>query len=102
MTPQGVIVETCRILKVYGDPSVTTYTPDTKLDTDLKLVGVRARQCTHALDYFLFSTPKKGRLKVREFKKAKTVGHLCIIMVFKALGVKVTPASIATFIQKIS
>ena len=98
MTPKDVVVETCRILKVYGDPSVTTYTADTTLAADLKLVGVRARQCTHALDYFLLSTPKKGRLKVREFKKAKTVGDLCIVMIYKALGEKVTPKSLAGLI----
>jgi hypothetical protein len=99
MTSQDVVIETCRILKVYGDASVTTYTSDTQLGSDLKLVGVRARQCSHALDYYLLSTPKKGVLKIREFKKAKTVTDLCIVMVNKAIGEQVTSADIATYIQ---
>jgi hypothetical protein len=99
MTSQDVVIETCRKLKVYGDDSVTTYTSDTELGSDLKLVGVRARQCAHALDYYLLSTPKKGVLKVKEFKKAKTVSDLCIVMVNKALGEQVTSVDIAKYIK---
>lgn len=99
MTPQDVVVETCRLLKVYGDPTVTTYTPQTTIGIDLKLVGVRARQCAHSLDYFLLSTPKQGSLKVREFKKAKTVADLCIVMIKKALDETVTTASVTPFIR---
>jgi hypothetical protein len=99
MTPQHVVEKTCEILKAFGDPSVSPYKPETTLDVELKIVGVRARQCTHALDYFLISTPKKGRLKVREFKKSKTVGVICLVMIKKALGVTLTINDISPFIQ---
>lgn len=99
MTPQYVVENTCEILKSFGDPSVSPYTHETTLDVELKIVGVRARQCTHALDYFLISTPKKGRLKVREFKKSETVGGICVVMVKKALGVTSSIDEISPFIQ---